>query len=343
MTTRPVSRRRFQRRLRAGVAVTLLVGVGMVSGCASDAAEKPSPVHATQHPALQQLRGHLLYETAADGDVQALWSADRHGSRRLTAPGRYCCLLRISPDRKQLLVMPGGDPGTPVTGGTLAMPNLAYTRLPLTDATLNLIPQAWSSDGARIAFEGWDDNNPARTGIYIARAKDGRHLTRVTTRPGAPHDLPLDFSPDGRRLVFYRQVNADSGPSDIGGSLWVVNVDGTKPHPVTSSTPAAPWARWSPDGTRILFASERLQPHGAIFTVQPDGKHLTSLYRDPAGRFPLAPAWSPDGTQIVVALDPTNDAFTHPANQVYVMTANGRSPRLLLDTHDFKRDFEWYA
>ena len=31
----------------------------------------------------------------------------------------------------------------------------------------------------------------------------------MTTRPGLHHDIPLDYSPDGRRLVFYRSVGVD--------------------------------------------------------------------------------------------------------------------------------------
>jgi hypothetical protein len=300
MINKRASGRRASRGLRAGLAASLLTGVVTVSACASGAVEKTPSTHPSQHSVLPDLRDHLVYETAADGDVQAFWQADHNGLRMLTEPGQYCCLLRISPDRHRLLVMPGGDPGMPLTGGTLALPDLVYTRLPLTDSTLNLIPQAWSPDGTRIAFEGWDENDPARTGIYIARARDGRHLTRVTIRPGAPHDQPLDFSPDGRRLVFYRQINSDPGPVDLGGSLWVVNLDGTNLHPITTTaTPPAPRARWSPDGTRILFASERLQSRGAIFTVHPDGKQLITLYDDPSGRFPLTPTWSPDGRQIL--------------------------------------------
>jgi hypothetical protein len=36
--------------------------------------------------------------------------------------------------------------------------------IPLPDATLNLGPGAWSPNGARIAFEGWDETNPGRNG-----------------------------------------------------------------------------------------------------------------------------------------------------------------------------------
>jgi Tol biopolymer transport system component len=103
---------------------------------------------------------------------------------------------------------------------------------PTTDPTLNLVPQAWSSDGTRIAFEGWDDSDPNRTGIYTARRADGADMKRVTTVTGRAHDMPLDYSPDGQKLVFYRAVRAEPDfPIDTGGSLCVVNVDGSDAHP----------------------------------------------------------------------------------------------------------------
>jgi Tol biopolymer transport system component len=327
--------------MKMKATLTAILTAGSMGWCVltSNASVTPTPATAA-------LPGHILYHVARAGDVQSFWRADGSSVVQLTGWGDYCCLHRVSPDHRRLLVMPGNDSlvGSPATGGTLAVRDLAYARLPLVDPTLNLIPQAWSPSGGRIAFEGWDDGDPSRTGVYTARVSDGGGLTRVTSYPGVPHDIPLDYSPDGRQLVFYRCVNPDPGPLDIGGSLWVVDVDGTHAHPITGdASRPAPWARWSPDGHRILFASERLSPTGAIWTVEPDGTDLTKLFEDPAGRFPVGPDWSPDGRHIVVALNPINNAYLHPHNGLYVLDDHGGNLRLLVGTDDFKTDPEWYA
>lgn len=261
--------------------------------------------------------------------------------RQLTEPGEVCCILRASPAHNRILVMPGGDIEPPITGGTVNLNGNDFERLPLTDPTLNLVPQAWSPDGSRIAFEGWDDADPARTGIYTARASDGGDLVRVTNRPGAQHDVPLDFSPDGTQLVYYQSMHSDPDPH-TDGSLWVVNVDGSDAHPITTdASRPADWARWSPDGERILFASERLSETGPIWTVSPTGTELTKLFEDPEGGFALAPDWSPSGEEIVFALGMSNDEFLHLPNSIYVMSDTGADVRLINDSQDFKRQLDW--
>jgi Tol biopolymer transport system component len=298
-------------------------------------------------PAQPPFEGQILFARTSGRDVQTdfIANADGTNERQLTERGQYCCLLRISPDRSGILVMPGEDPPTgPITGGVLSIDGSHFELLTLTDPTLNLVPQAWSPDGERIAFEGWDDSDPSRTGIYTARASDLGDLVRVTHRRGLPHDMPLDYSPDGTQLVFYRAIVGESqGDPDIGGSLWVVNVDGAEAHELDTGNAKPSWhARWSPDGSRILFGIERLQPTGGLWTIKPDGSGLTKLFEDPAGGFPILPTWSPDGQHIMFALDPTNDAFAHPANGLYVINADGSGLTLVIGGSDFKGMPEWW-
>ena len=116
----------------------------------------------------------VFIKVVGQGDTQAFFTADADGSheRRLAGTGEYCCLLRVSPDQKSILTMPGGAPPIPITGGVLSLDGSEFELLETTDPKLNLVPQAWSPDGERIAFEAWDDSDPSRTGVYTARASD---------------------------------------------------------------------------------------------------------------------------------------------------------------------------
>jgi Tol biopolymer transport system component len=240
--------------------------------------------------------------------------------------------------------MPGTDQTGAVRGGTLTIDGSQFELLPRKDQTLNLVPQAWSPDGTRIAFEGWDDTDPSRTGVYTARVSDGGDLVHVTSDPGLPHDTPLDYSPDGTQLVFYRAIRAEPQDNvDIGGSLWVVNVDGTGAHQLDTGAAKAWWqARWSPDGSRIVFSTERLQPVGALRTIRPDGSGLTTVFDDPAGGFVVGPVWSPDGSKIMFSLDPMNDAFQHPVNAIYAINADGTELTLVMGGSGFKGVSDWW-
>lgn len=321
--------------------VVISLAVLLASACSSG--QGVGGAGSASAPSTVSVRGHLLFTRTTGNDVQAIYLRAGRSERRLTDPGAYCCVVRVPPDRRRILVMPGGDIAPPVTGGTINLKGSQFARLKLTDPTLNLVPQAWSPDGKRIAFEGWDDSDRKRTGIYTARVSDGGGLVRVTTRPGDSHDVPLDFSPDGQSLVFYRSVGVDPDPV-VGGSLWMVSVDGSGAHQIASSSAAhpAPWARWSKDGRRILFGNERTSPSGALWTVEPDGSNLKKLFVDAKGRFPITPVWSPDDSQILFALDPTNDYFTHPANGLYVVNKDGTNLQLVNGSNDFKRDPEWW-
>ena len=53
----------------------------------------------------------------------------------------------------------------------------------LPDPTLNLGCPVWSPDGSRLAYEGWDETDPARNGIYTLSAVDGSDLRRITFSP----------------------------------------------------------------------------------------------------------------------------------------------------------------
>ena len=94
---------------------------------------------------------------------------------------------------------------------------------------------AWRPDGKSLAFAArWDKGN----GVFIVSAEGGKP-TKVYDQQGAcePH-----WSPDGGRIVYETETH-----------ICAVNADGTKNRPITSFGGVQRYARYSPDGKRVVF------------------------------------------------------------------------------------------
>ena len=94
---------------------------------------------------------------------------------------------------------------------------------------------AWSPDGKTIAFAArWEKGNA----IYVVPAAGGKPV-KVYDKQGAcePH-----WSPDGSRLVYETETH-----------ICTINPDGTKNRTVTYFGGVQRYARFSPDGTALVF------------------------------------------------------------------------------------------
>jgi TolB protein len=78
--------------------------------------------------------------------------------------------------------------------------------------------------------------------------------------------------------------------------VWTVAPDGSDEMNLTQHEALDSDQRWSPDGTRIVFASDR-SGNRDVWVMDADGGNPTQLTTDSADD--LQPAWSPDGTKIV--------------------------------------------
>jgi Tol biopolymer transport system component len=177
---------------------------------------------------------------------------------------------------------------------------------------------AWSPDGKRLPCESYGVDDPNRNGIYTIRASDGGGLTRITSNPGGG-DIPGDYSPDGKRLVFVRSRNE----RPVG--IFVVNVDGSGLRRVTPKTMVLDEsgfaASWSPNNDLLVVAHEGASGPKRIWIVNADGGALRPLPMTldcDAGCY--SPSWSPDGKKIVFV------RHLGSGESIYTADADGTNP-----------------
>ena len=130
-------------------------------------------------------------------------------------------------------------------------------------------------------------------GIYLMRA-DGSGARPIWRGGSAFPAFGLDWSPDGRRLVF----------TTLGESIWVLDADGTDlVRLVSAADSPLKWFNgpaWSPRGRTIAFVATRDDERNPdVWVVNADGSGLHRLARTPR-LWEWEVDWSPKGGRIAV-------------------------------------------
>jgi TolB protein len=192
--------------------------------------------------------------------------------------------------------------------GTGAVPLFPPNARPGTETGYNAEATV-SRDGKKIIFTSTRDGDLE---LYTMNT-DGTGLKRLTNRPG--YDGGAFFSPDGKRIVWrawspqtpaeleeYRSLLKRNLVRPSKMEIWVANADGTNAHQVTRTGAANFAPFFTPDGKKILFASNMDDPRRRrfeLYLIAPDG---TGLERITYGReFDSFPMFSPDGKKVVWA------------------------------------------
>jgi Tol biopolymer transport system component len=209
----------------------------------------------------------------------------------------------------------------------------SFRELAPPDPTLETHCAQWSPDAERLACESFGVTDPARNGIYSIRSSDGGGLTRITSNHGRD-DIPGDYSPDGKRLVFLR---ADKdGPLGI----FVAKLTGGEVRQITPPRMILDdlfGGSWSPSGNKILFVARSAPGRApAIWVVHANGRglHQLRIKRPCGGRFSnprsaacFDPGWSPDGRKIVFT------RVTAKGKRANIYTVNADGSGLFRVTH----------
>ena len=147
---------------------------------------------------------------------------------------------------------------------------------------------SFSRDGSRMAFS----NIAWRSTLYKAAfdpvrgAVDGAATPMFKgTRSLRDHEL----SPDGQWVVFSESTE----PEDI----VLAKADGSEYRRLTDDAARDRAPVWSPDGTEIMFYSDRSGRY-ELWSVRPDGSGLAKRTDTPQGV--NSPAWSTDGRRVSI-------------------------------------------
>src|SRR6266480_2129022 len=169
-------------------------------------------------------------------------------------------------------------------------------------------PGAWSPDGNRIALGG--AAGTGIEGIYVVNV-DGSGLVRVLDP-----DFITDWSLDGRQLMIVSGRDGDL-------ELYATPLDGSLVTKLTDNTADDnAGTGWSPDGSSIVFNSNRGGAGQDVYVMNADGSGVTQLTPND-GFDDDGPVWSPDASQIAFESNRAGD------EQIFVMNVDGSDVRQL--------------
>jgi hypothetical protein len=163
----------------------------------------------------------------------------------------------------------------------------------------------WAPGGAKIAFI----NRCGPSGSFDISTIDPAGTGFAAVVANSVDEARVTFSPDGTKIAY---MSAISGNPDI----YVADANGTNPVRLTDAPGSDDSPSWSPDGSKIVFDSDRAGGARDIYAMNADGSNVVRLTYGSGGALPN---WSPDGGRI---------AFTRDGN-IFWMRADGSGLRQL--------------
>jgi len=198
-------------------------------------------------------------------------------------PGNFDFAPHYSPNGEEIAFSSCQIPGFICTIDVIAADGSGVPQV-LTTPNWNAQNPVWSPDGTKIAFESSQDGLLDAVWVMDANGQNQQRLTAPALEAGYP-----DWSPDGKHILFQDKCCV------FGTNIWVMNADGSGQKQLTHmpSKHQNGFARYSPDGTKIVFISDLAYKPGScpdascsdLYTMDTNGTHMTKIVSDQPGVF----------------------------------------------------------
>ncbi len=119
------------------------------------------------------------------------------------------------------------------------------------------------------------------------------------------------LSPDGRHVAYVVTV-IDKDKNTRNSDVWLVSISGGEPKQLTASEKSDDRPRWSPDGRKIAFVSDR-DGESQIWVIDVGGGEARKITNISTGASGVI--WSPDGKRLAFVSDVYPDCPTDECNK----------------------------